>query len=147
MLKDLIRKIRLVSKFVTSQPGKQTIVIRILPNALRGKGNQTMKFGQLIEYNIIKNFLQKSYTKRGGETIPRPFSKSRNRAYLRISSLKFYTFCFYCMKSWGLLKYIETKLQTIYKEFLWNKKNSGANLPASFCPWFLKKNIYLLILY
>ena len=98
MLKDLIRKIRLVSKFVTSQPGKQTIVIRILPNALRGKGNQTTKFGQLIEYNR-KNFLEKSYTKRGGETIPRPFSKSRNRAYLRISSLKFYTFCFYCMRS------------------------------------------------
>ena len=28
------------------------------------------------------------------------------------SSLKFYAVCFYCMQSSGLLKYIETKLQT-----------------------------------
>ena len=32
-----------------------------------------MKFGQLIECNIRKNFLEKSYTKCGGETSPRPF--------------------------------------------------------------------------
>ena len=34
-----------------------------------------MKFGQLIEYNMRKNFLEKSYTKYGRENIPRPFSK------------------------------------------------------------------------
>ena len=34
-----------------------------------------MKFGQLIEHNIRNNFLEKSYTKWGGETIPRSFSK------------------------------------------------------------------------
>ena len=34
-----------------------------------------MKFGQLIEYNMRNIFLEKSYTKCGGETIPRPFSK------------------------------------------------------------------------
>ena len=34
-----------------------------------------MKFGQLIEYNLRKVFLEKSYTKCGGETIPRPFFK------------------------------------------------------------------------
>ena len=51
-----------ISKFVTSQPGKQTIAIHILPNISRREGNQTIKFGQLIEYN--RNiFLEKSYTK------------------------------------------------------------------------------------
>ena len=70
----LIRKIRLISKFMTSQPGKQTIAIHILANISRSKGNQTMKFGQLIERNMRLIFLQKSYTKCGGETIPRPFS-------------------------------------------------------------------------
>ena len=35
-----------------SQPGQQTIAIHILPNISRRKGNQTMKFGQLIEYNM-----------------------------------------------------------------------------------------------
>ena len=47
----LIRKIRLTSKFMTSQPDVQTIAIHILPSISRGKGNQTMKFDQFIEYN------------------------------------------------------------------------------------------------
>ena len=34
-----------------------------------------MKFGQLIEYTMRNYFFEKSYTKCGGETIPRPFSK------------------------------------------------------------------------
>ena len=41
---------------MTAQPGLQTIAIHILPNISRSKGNQTMKFVQLIEYdkrNII----------------------------------------------------------------------------------------------
>ena len=41
----------------------------------RSKYNHTMKFDQLIEYNMKDVFLEKSYTKCGGETIPRPFSK------------------------------------------------------------------------
>ena len=45
-----------------------------MPNISRSKGNQTMKFGQLIEYNM-RNIFQKSYTKCGGETSPRPFSE------------------------------------------------------------------------
>ena len=42
---SLIRKIRLTSKFMTSQLGLQTITIYILPNISQIKGNQTMKFG------------------------------------------------------------------------------------------------------
>ena len=59
---------------MTSQPGEQTIAIRILPNISRSKGNQAMKFGQLIEYNMRNIFVEKSYTKCAGETIPRPLS-------------------------------------------------------------------------
>ena len=48
---------------MTSQPGLQTIAIHILPNISQSKGNQTMKFGQLIEYNkrnfFLKNIIQK----------------------------------------------------------------------------------------
>ena len=58
-----------------SQPGYQTVIIHILPNISRSKDNQTMKFGQLIEYNMRNIFLEKSYTKYGGETSPRPFSE------------------------------------------------------------------------
>ena len=39
------------------------------------KGNQTMKFAQLMEYKMRNIFLEKLYTKYGGETIPIPFSK------------------------------------------------------------------------
>ena len=60
---------------MTSQPGKQTIAIHTLPNILRIKVNQAMKFGQLIEYDMRNTFLEKSYPKCGEETIPRPFSK------------------------------------------------------------------------
>ena len=59
---------------MASQPGQQTIVIHILSNILRNKGNQTMKFGQLIENNMRNIILEKSYTECGGETSPRPFS-------------------------------------------------------------------------
>ena len=71
----LIKKIMLISKFMTSQHGQQTTAINILANIPRSKGNQTMKFGQLIECNMITIFLEKSFSKYGGETISRPFSK------------------------------------------------------------------------
>ena len=35
---------------MTSHPGSQTITIHILPNISGSKGNQTMKFDQVIEY-------------------------------------------------------------------------------------------------
>ena len=50
--------------------------MHILPNIARGKGNQTMKFGQLIEYNLRNSFVEKSYTKYAAKTIPRPLSKT-----------------------------------------------------------------------
>ena len=53
----LIRKTRLTSKFMTSQAGLQTIAIHALPNMSKSKGNQTMKFGQLLEYNKRNVFL------------------------------------------------------------------------------------------
>ena len=49
--------------------------MQILSNISRSKANQTMKFGQLVEYNMRNIFAERSYTKRGGETLPRPFSK------------------------------------------------------------------------
>ena len=44
---------------MTSQPGLQISAIHILPSISQSKGNQTMKFGQLIVYNKINIFLQK----------------------------------------------------------------------------------------
>ena len=61
---------------MTSQSGQQTILIHILPNISRSKGNQTMKFGQLIEYNM-RNFFPENHTQYLVEKlIPDPFLKS-----------------------------------------------------------------------
>ena len=59
---------------MTSQPGYKKIVIHILPNISRSKGNRTMKFGWLIEYNMRNIFHEKSYAKCGEETSHRLFS-------------------------------------------------------------------------
>ena len=48
---------------MASQPGLQTIAIHMLVNISQSKGNQTMKFGQLIEYNKRNILLQKLWRK------------------------------------------------------------------------------------
>ena len=55
----LIRKLCLISKFMTPQAEKQIISIRILPNVSRSRGNLAMKFVQLIKYSMKKFFLKK----------------------------------------------------------------------------------------
>ena len=56
---------------MTAQPGLPTIAIHILPNTSQSKGNKTMKFGQLLEYNKRNIYLQKLRRKRGKETSSR----------------------------------------------------------------------------
>ena len=107
---NLIRKIMLISNFMTSQPSYQAILIHILGNISRRKDNQTMKFGQLMDCNMRNIFLEKLYTKCGEETV----LKNQNWTYLWINNLKFYKVCFYCKPSWGLSKYIETKLLLLH---------------------------------
>ena len=74
----MMRKTNLISKFMTSQTGKQTVTIHILLNISRSKYNETMKSGQLIKYNMKNVFREKSYTKFDIETIPRTFFKKQN---------------------------------------------------------------------
>ena len=46
-----------------------------MPNISRYKDNQVMRFGHIIEYNMINIFIEKSYSKYGGETSPRLYFK------------------------------------------------------------------------
>ena len=57
---------------MTSQAGTQIITVHIFRNTSRSKGNQTIKFGQLIEYKVRKIFLQKLSIKQSSETCSRP---------------------------------------------------------------------------
>ena len=61
-------------KFMTLQTWKQTITIHILPNISRSKGNETMKFGQLIDYNDTQKVVEK--------LVPDPFLKNQNSLFL-----------------------------------------------------------------
>ena len=76
---------------MTSQPWKKIILIYKLTNISRNKGQSNNE--------MTKIFLKKSFTKSGGETIPRPFFKKFKIEYIWINSLKFYTVCFNCMLS------------------------------------------------
>ena len=63
---------------MTSQPAQKAFGMHIFPNISRRKGNQTMKFGHLIEYNMRKIFL-KNYTQNVVEKLfPDPFLKNQN---------------------------------------------------------------------
>ena len=46
--------------------------MHILTKISRRKGNQAMKFCQLLKYNMRNLFCEKSYIEYGGETIPSP---------------------------------------------------------------------------
>ena len=64
---------------MTSQPGEQAIAIHILANISRSKGNQTMTFGPLIEYNMTTIFLKKHHAQNVVEKLfPDPFLKNQN---------------------------------------------------------------------
>ena len=69
---------------MTSSTGKIIIIIHISLNISRSKDNQTMKFSLLIEYSMRNIFLEISYTKLGGETSLKPFSKIPNVWYVKV---------------------------------------------------------------
>ena len=53
---------------MTSQTGQQIITMHVFPNISRSKGNQAMKFGQLIKYSIRNNFF-KNYAENEAERL------------------------------------------------------------------------------
>ena len=77
--KGLIRRKELILEFMTSQPRKQAIAIHILPNISRNKGNQTLKFGQPIDYYMRDiNFLKNHTQNLADKLSPKSFLKKQN---------------------------------------------------------------------
>ena len=73
MQKNKLTSKKVNFKSMPSQTGQQTITVHNCP--ISKKNNQTIKFGQLIEYNMRNNFLEKSYTKCEGGANLGPFKK------------------------------------------------------------------------
>ena len=63
---------------MTSQPGKQIIAIHMLPKIARGKGNQAITFGRLIEYKCDTFFLKNHTQNMVKKLFPDPFLKKQN---------------------------------------------------------------------
>ena len=55
---------------MTSQTGQQIIIIQILPNISRSKGNQAMKFIQLIKYSVRNTFFKNRAENELGRLVP-----------------------------------------------------------------------------
>ena len=70
----LIRKIRLISEFMTLQLVNKQLQYTYWPIS-QSKDKQEMKLDQLIKHNARNIFFEKSYTKCDRDTIPRLFSK------------------------------------------------------------------------
>ena len=151
MLENIsITKQRLITKFITPQTGKEIITTRILPNISRSKGNQTMEFGQLIEHNMRKIFLEKLYTKCDEETSPGPFSKkSKLGISTRQQSKVLYSLFLLHVQVEGYRNVLKLSCGPLafisYKTFLKKNKRSGTSLSVSFFTWFLKNYLYLTL--
>ena len=115
--KRLDKKDKINVKFYDVRAWLTKIVIHILFNISRSKGNQTMKFSQSIEWNMRNIFLEKSYTKCGGKTSPRLFfEKLKLSISLNQQSTVLYS-----------LFLLYAKLRTI--EIYWNKAADHLLLP------------------
>ena len=68
----LDKKAKINVKIMTSESEQQIITIHTLPNISRRKGNQSIKFSQLIKCNERNIFLNKSCRKWGRQTSSRP---------------------------------------------------------------------------
>ena len=67
---------------MTPQPGQQTITVYTLPNIPRSERNQTMKFGQLIEYKRI--FFFRNYAENvTGRLVPDIFFFKRKKSFIQ----------------------------------------------------------------
>ena len=55
---------------MTPLPGKQTVTLPILLNISQSKGNQTLKFGQVMEYNKKNIFFSKIMQKMRLRLVP-----------------------------------------------------------------------------
>ena len=118
--------------------------MHILPNIIRSRGYQTMKFGQLIKYNIRNFFLEKSYKQCSGESIPKPFSRKSKWAYLWINSFILFVFSVCKVEDYqNMLKLSCRPLLLPDKTFLKMQNRSENSLLPHWCDILLTDQIYL----
>ena len=144
----LIRKLSLISMFMTFMTGQQVITIHMLSKITKSKGNQAMKFGQLIEGKMICIYFLKTHTKSVVEKlVTDSFINGQNWEHLWISCLKYYkAFFLLYVQVLGCQNILKLRcwllVLALYIAFLKNRRISGTRFPASLFAWILKKNTF-----
>ena len=64
-----------------SQTGTQLITINIFPDITKSKDNQTMKFGQLVKYNVRKFFFKNQAENEAGRLVHDLFLSFKKALY------------------------------------------------------------------
>ena len=127
------------------------LMLKFLHDILRSKDNQTLKFSQLMKYNMGNIFREKHKQNLVEKPFSDPLIKNWNWSYCWINSLRFYKLVFIVCQLDGNRSILKLTWRALicasYKAFVKNKRWCGTSLPASFYAWFLKKNIYLVIFY
>ena len=136
---------------MTSLSGKQIAIINILPNISRSIGNQTMKFGQLIEYSAKSVFIQNHSRNEALRLVPDPlFFLKKTLCEVKASrqhlSFKFfdsfqlgYTIKANCLK----FQTVDLKICSI----CFFKKGSGTNFSITFWAVFFSRKVFLMSYY
>ena len=146
----MIRKLWLISKFMTPYTGQQIITIQLIPNISRSKDNETWLVNKIQRENI--NFLQKPCRKWVGETSFRPlFVFQKSFIWVNASCQHHNLNFFWQTLSWTYNKNKLYKISDCWFRDMLNFnyliKDSGTSSSTTFCVCFLKKNISHIMFY
>ena len=121
---------------MTSQTDNKQSQYKLLPDISRNKGYQTMKLGQLIEYNMRNVLLEKSCTKWSGDTSPRLFFKKSKIEHISrstVSSLTQFVLLYVQVEIYqNILKLRSLPLAFTSNKALLKKNRSGTGLLPHF---------------
>ena len=129
-----------------SSTGKPKITKHILSNISRTEDNQSIKFGQLIEYNVPNIFSQKLCRKWRRESSCRPLFSFYKASYDVKASDQHLSFnVLWHNLIWTYSKNKQYKISNCRSRDMF--KRSVTSFSNPFCVWFFNKNISHVIFY
>ena len=99
---------------MTSQPSLKRITIHILPSISRSKGNQTMKFGQVIEYNKRNIFFKNHAENEAGRVVSDLVLFFKNALYeVKAKGYQLSFNIFQQLSTWYIIKTYKQTVKTL----------------------------------
>ena len=121
--------------------------MHLLPNISRSKGSQTMKFGQLIEYNTRNIFSQKSCRKAVRLVLDLFLFSQKASNEVKATGLQLsFNVLIALNLAYNKNKNFRILIQR-YAELRFFRKASGTSFSTTFCVWFFKKKVSYIMFY